>query len=112
MTPLAGGGPVHRLFGVVEDDGQLRLRPNAGPTKAFELQRTQGADVRAFQEVAPPPKKQKTTEDEDEDPVTGRLLGRPQGTLVPRPAAGTSDDPVLVFDDDEGKRADHPIEVG
>ena len=77
-------------LGVVEDDGQLRLRPNAGPTKAFELQRTQGADVRAFQEVAPPPKKQKTGEEEDEDPVTGRLLGRPQGTLVPRPAAGTS----------------------
>ena len=76
-------------LGVVEDDGQLRLRPNAGPTKAFELQRTQGADVRAFQEVAPPPKKQKTDE-EDDDPVTGRLLGRPQGTLVPRPAAGTS----------------------
>ena len=63
-------------LGVVEDDGQLRLRPNAGPTKAFELQRTQGADVRAFQEVQPPPpKKQKTTEEEDEDPVTGRLLG-------------------------------------
>lgn len=78
-------------LGVIEDDGQLRLRPNAGPTKAFELQRTQGADVRAFQEVQPPPpKKQKTTEEEDEDPVTGRLLGRPQGTLVPRPAAGTS----------------------
>ena len=29
-----------------------------------------------------------------------------------RPARGTSDDPVMVFDDDEGKRADHPIEVG
>ena len=28
-------------LGVIEDDGQLRLRPNAGPTKAFELQRTQ-----------------------------------------------------------------------
>ena len=29
-----------------------------------------------------------------------------------RPARGTSDDPVMVFDDDEGKRVDHPIEVG
>ena len=77
-------------LGVVEDDGQLRLRPNAGPTKAFELQRTQGADVRAFQEVQPPPPKKQKTDEEDDDPVTGRLLGRPQGTLVPRPAAGTS----------------------
>ena len=34
------------------------------------------------------------------------------GPAPRRPAAGTSDDPVLVFDDDEGKRADHPIEVG
>ena len=29
-----------------------------------------------------------------------------------RPARGTSDDPVMGFDDDEGKRVDHPIEVG
>ena len=29
-----------------------------------------------------------------------------------RLARGTSDDPVMVFDDDEGKRVDHPIEVG
>ena len=29
-----------------------------------------------------------------------------------RPARGTSDDPVMVFDEDEGKRVDHPIEVG
>ena len=43
-------------LGVVEDDGQLRLRPNAGPTKAFELQRTQGADVRAFQGLLRPQK--------------------------------------------------------
>ena len=34
------------------------------------------------------------------------------GPAPRRPAAGTSDDPVLVFDDDEGKRVDHPIEVG
>ena len=26
--------------------------------------------------------------------------------------SGTADDPVMVFDDDEGKRVDHPIEVG
>ena len=32
--------------------------------------------------------------------------------VLRRPARGTSDDPVMVFDDDEGKRADHPIEVG
>ena len=34
------------------------------------------------------------------------------GPAPRRPAAGTSDDPVMVFDDDEGKRVDHPIEVG
>ena len=68
-------------LGVVEDDGQLRLRPNAGPTKAFELQRTQGADVRAFQEVQPPPKKKQKTDDEDEDPVTGSA----HCALAPRP---------------------------
>ena len=39
-----------------------------------------------------------------------RVLVR--GPAPRRPAAGTSDDPVMVFDDDEGKRVDHPIEVG
>ena len=34
------------------------------------------------------------------------------GPAPRRPAAGTSDDPVMVFDEDEGKRVDHPIEVG
>ena len=34
------------------------------------------------------------------------------GPAPRRPAAGTSDDPVMVFDDDEGQRADLPIEVG
>ena len=34
------------------------------------------------------------------------------GPAPRRPAAGTSDDPVMVFDDNEGKRVDHPIEVG
>lgn len=78
-------------LGIVEDEGQLRLRPNAGPTKAFDLQRTQGADMRAFQEVPPVPKKRKAdAEEEDEEPITGQSLGRPAGTLVPRPASGVS----------------------
>ena len=34
------------------------------------------------------------------------------GPAPRQPARGTSDDPVLVFDDYEGKRVDHPIEVG
>ena len=29
-----------------------------------------------------------------------------------RPTRGTADDPVMVFDDDEGKRVGHPIEGG
>ena len=35
-----------------------------------------------------------------------------QGPEPRSPARGTSDDPVFVFDDDEGKRVDQPIEVG
>lgn len=35
-----------------------------------------------------------------------------QGPAPRSPARGTSDDPVFVFDDNEGKRVDQPIEVG
>ena len=36
------------------DGGGLRLRPSSGPTKAYDLSKTTGAETRAFQAVAHP----------------------------------------------------------
>ena len=69
-------------LGVLEDDGQLRLRPNAGPTKAFELQRPR-APTCARSRGNLRRKKQKT--DDEDDDRSRDALGRPQGTLVLRP---------------------------